>query len=117
METTLEFLTTRKPVREVRRQWPDEVKAKIVLESFCRGIIRDEQTAKVCCRPKGGGQVSVTAQETADMVHDWHLGPFLSVSDPIVAIPSSLTVSRKSPQHVLWDNPPQGHIKLATTEL
>lgn len=47
METTLEFLTTRKPVREVRRQWRDEAKAKIVSESFCRGIIRDEQTAKV----------------------------------------------------------------------
>ncbi len=33
METTLEFLTNRKHVREVRRQWPDEVKAKIVSES------------------------------------------------------------------------------------
>ena len=27
MESTLEFLTTRKPVREVHRLWPDEVKA------------------------------------------------------------------------------------------
>lgn len=54
METTLKFLTTRKPVREVRRQWPNEVKAKIVSESFCRGIIRDEQTAKVCCEARRG---------------------------------------------------------------
>lgn len=52
METALEFLTTRKPVREVRRQWPDEVKAKIVSESFCRGIIWEQQTAKVCCEAR-----------------------------------------------------------------
>lgn len=30
METSLEFLTTRKPGRGAHRQWPDEVKAKIV---------------------------------------------------------------------------------------
>ncbi|MDO1582673.1 transposase [Rhizobium oryzicola] len=36
-ETSLEFLTTRKPGREVHRHWSDETKAKIVSESFRLG--------------------------------------------------------------------------------
>ncbi|WP_413436328.1 IS66-like element accessory protein TnpA [Rhizobium pisi] len=42
METTLEFLTTRKPGREVNRHWPDEVKAKIVSESLRPGTTVNE---------------------------------------------------------------------------
>lgn len=42
METTSEFLTTRKPVREAHRQWPDEVKAKIVSESLRPGTTVNE---------------------------------------------------------------------------
>ena len=37
METTLEFLTTRKSGREVHRHWPDEVKAQVVSESLRPG--------------------------------------------------------------------------------
>ncbi|NKL66983.1 transposase [Rhizobium leguminosarum] len=42
MESTLEFLTTRKPGREVHRHWPDEVKAQIVSESLRPGAMVNE---------------------------------------------------------------------------
>ncbi|WP_421461551.1 transposase [Agrobacterium tumefaciens] len=42
METSLEFLTSRKPGREVHRHWPNEVKAKIVSESLRPGTTVNE---------------------------------------------------------------------------
>lgn len=42
MDTTLEFLTTTRPGREVQRHWPDEVKAKSVSESLRPGTSVNE---------------------------------------------------------------------------
>lgn len=42
METTLEVLTTRRGRRKFHRQWPDEVKARIVSESLRPGVTVNE---------------------------------------------------------------------------
>ncbi len=46
METSSEFLTTREPRREIHRDWPDEIKAKIVSESLRPGATVKEVTQR-----------------------------------------------------------------------
>ncbi|MGM4984630.1 IS66-like element accessory protein TnpA [Rhizobium sp. OK494] len=51
MESTLEFLTTRKSGRESHRHWPDEVKAQIVSESLRPGVMVNEVAERHGLKP------------------------------------------------------------------
>lgn len=51
METTLEILTTGKTRRERRRDWPDEVKARIVSESLRPGVTVNEVADRYGLQP------------------------------------------------------------------
>ena len=51
MESTLEFLTTRRSGREVHRHWSDEVKAQIVSESLRPGALVSEVAERHGLKP------------------------------------------------------------------
>lgn len=51
METTLEILTTGKAGRGGHRQWPDEVKARIVSESLRPGVTVNEVADRYGLKP------------------------------------------------------------------
>lgn len=51
METTLEILTTGKVGRGGHRQWPDEVKARIVSESLRPGVTVNEVADRYGLKP------------------------------------------------------------------
>ncbi|MEY9127111.1 transposase [Bradyrhizobium yuanmingense] len=51
MESTLEFLTTRKSGREPHRHWPDEIKAQMVSESLRPGALVNEVAERYGLKP------------------------------------------------------------------
>ena len=51
METTLEILTTGKTGRERRRDWPDEIKARIVSESLRPGVTVNQVAQRYGLKP------------------------------------------------------------------
>jgi transposase len=96
METTLEFLATRKLGREVNRHWPDEIKAKIVSESLRPGTTVNEVAQRYGLRANSlstwrtmarQGKLILPAPEDAV--------EFAAVIvDPLVSEPPTKSVSR-----------------------
>ncbi|CVI25319.1 transposase [Agrobacterium tumefaciens str. B6] len=92
----MEFLTSRKPGREVHRHWPNEVKAKIVSESLRPGTTVNEVAQRYGLRANSlstwrtmarQGKLILPAPE--DVVEFAAL-----IVDPPVSEPSPKTVSR-----------------------
>lgn len=65
MESTLEFLTTRKSGREPQRHWPDDVKAQIVSESLRPGALVNEVAERHSLRERRTGRQSPDSSKPA----------------------------------------------------
>ncbi|TAV14460.1 transposase [Rhizobium ruizarguesonis] len=102
MESTLEFLTTRKSGREVHRHWPDEVKAQIVSESLRPGAKVNEVAERFGLRANRlstwrtmarQGKLVLPAPENAVefaavVVHPPVLEPLIKTSRPEIIVGS-----------------------------